>query len=99
MNCSKDAKRLTKRYIELGTNKSGVYFTTSLLKEHSEDFKETSALYAKTQTGLVKEVVQIAGIHILFRFPRKIFSSFPATYVPLLEGLNIVLAYLDVIIR
>jgi DNA mismatch repair protein MSH2 len=58
----KDAKKLTKRCIELGTNKSGVYFTTSLLKQHSEDFKEISALYARTQTGLVKEVVEIAGI-------------------------------------
>lgn len=58
---------MTKECIELGTNKSGVFFTTSILKQHSEDFKEISALYARTQTGLVKEVVEIAGI-IVFVF-------------------------------
>lgn len=56
-----DAKNLPKRYIELGTNKSGVFFTTSRLKQHAEDFKETSAAYAKTQQGVVKQVIEIAG--------------------------------------
>ncbi|PPQ85022.1 hypothetical protein CVT25_010411 [Psilocybe cyanescens] len=74
-----DAKNLSKRYIELGTNKSGVYFTTSRLKQHAEDFKETSAAYAKTQQGVVKQVIEIA-----------------ATYAPVLETLNNILAHLDV---
>ncbi|KIM42345.1 hypothetical protein M413DRAFT_444770 [Hebeloma cylindrosporum] len=76
-----DAKNLSKRYIELGTNKSGVFFTTTALKQHAEDFKEISATYAKTQTGLVKEVIEIA-----------------ATYCPVLETLNNIVAHMDVIV-
>ncbi|KAF8189384.1 DNA mismatch repair protein MSH2 [Pholiota molesta] len=76
-----DAKNLSKRYIELGTNKSGVYFTTKNLKQHAEDFKEISATYARTQSGLVKQVIEIA-----------------ATYAPVLETLNNILAHLDVIL-
>jgi len=56
---------LSKKYIELGTNKSGVYFTTSALKQHAEDFKEISVAYSRTQSGLVKEVVEIAGSFLL----------------------------------
>ncbi|KAH9477925.1 DNA mismatch repair protein msh-2 [Psilocybe cubensis] len=78
---NQDAKNLPKRYIELGTNKSGVYFTTSRLKQHAEDFKEASAAYAKTQHGVVKQVIEIA-----------------ATYTPVLETLNTILAHLDVIL-
>ncbi|KAG6841000.1 hypothetical protein C0991_002780 [Blastosporella zonata] len=57
-----DAKAINKnkKYIELGTNKSGVFFTTKILKEHAEDFKEFSQSYSRTQSGLVKEVVNIA---------------------------------------
>ncbi|KAK0203192.1 muts domain V-domain-containing protein [Desarmillaria ectypa] len=56
-----DAKGLsTKKYIELGTNKSGVYFTTKTLKNLAEDFKDISDKYTRTQSGLVKEVVNIA---------------------------------------
>ncbi|KAF8962360.1 DNA mismatch repair protein [Flammula alnicola] len=76
-----DAKKLSKRYIELGTNKGGVFFTTAVLKQHAEDFKEISTTYARTQSGLVKEVIEIA-----------------ATYVPVLETLNNILAHLDVIL-
>ncbi|CAA7268499.1 unnamed protein product [Cyclocybe aegerita] len=76
-----DAKKLSKKYIELGTTKSGVYFTTSKLKQHAEDFKEASAAYSRTQSGLVKEVVEIA-----------------ATYGPVFETLNGLLANLDVIL-
>ncbi|KAF9524112.1 DNA mismatch repair protein MSH2, partial [Crepidotus variabilis] len=75
-----DAKKLKKSYIELGTNKTGVYFTTKTLKQHSESFKELSNAYSQTQSGLVKEVVQIA-----------------ATYTPVLEQLNSLIAHLDVI--
>ncbi|KAG6830769.1 hypothetical protein H0H87_007168 [Tephrocybe sp. NHM501043] len=57
-----DAKAIgkNKKYIELGTNKSGVFFTTKKLKELAEDFTEFSQSYTRTQSGLVKEVVNIA---------------------------------------
>ncbi|KAF9476823.1 DNA mismatch repair protein [Pholiota conissans] len=77
-----DAKNLSKHYIELGTNKTGVYFTTKSLKQYAEDFKEISVVYARTQSGLVKQVIEIA-----------------ATYVPVLEMLNNILAHLDVTLR
>lgn len=57
----KDAKNLPKKYIELGTNKGGVYFTTPKLKQHAENFKEISKAYERTQRGLVKQVIEIAG--------------------------------------
>ncbi|KAG5644351.1 hypothetical protein DXG03_008648 [Asterophora parasitica] len=55
-----DAKLITKKYIELGTTKSGVFFTTRRLKDLAEDCKEFSQSYTRTQSGLVKEVVNIA---------------------------------------
>ncbi|RDB16061.1 DNA mismatch repair protein msh-2 [Hypsizygus marmoreus] len=58
-----DAKCLKKKYIELGTNKSGVFFTTKALKSLAEDFKELSQNYTRTQSGLVKEVVAIASTY------------------------------------
>lgn len=71
----------SKKYIDLGTLKSGQFFTTTTLKELSDDHKETTQMYSKTQSGLVKEVVTIA-----------------ATYTPVLESWNNVLAHLDVIV-
>ena len=50
------------KYIELGTLKNGVYFTTRALKELSSDYMETTEAYAKTQRELVGHVVQIAGM-------------------------------------
>ncbi|KAG5637197.1 hypothetical protein H0H81_005410 [Sphagnurus paluster] len=61
---SQDAKSITKKYIELGTNKSGVFFTTRKLKDLAEDFKEFSQNYTRTQSGLVKEVVNIAYVYV-----------------------------------
>ncbi|KAF8634825.1 hypothetical protein AX17_004076 [Amanita inopinata Kibby_2008] len=58
-----DAKAVSGGYIELGTNKSGAFFTTKTLKSLAEDFKELSQTYARTQTGLVKEVVNIASTY------------------------------------
>lgn len=52
---------MSKKYIELGTTKSGVFFTTRDLKDLATDYKESSDQYAKTQRGLVKEIVNIAG--------------------------------------
>ncbi|KAG5724842.1 DNA mismatch repair protein msh-2 [Termitomyces sp. T112] len=58
-----DSKALTKKYIEIGTNKGGVFFTTKRLKELAEDFKEYSQSYTRTQSSLVKEVVSIASTY------------------------------------
>ena len=66
---SQDAKVIagkSKKYIELGTIKSGVYFTTNTLKSHAMDFKETNEDYQRTQSGLVKEVVNIACEYPVF---------------------------------
>jgi DNA mismatch repair protein MSH2 len=48
------------KYIELGTIKSGVYFTTKKLKALAMDYQESTNEYQRTQSGLVKEVVSIA---------------------------------------
>ncbi|KAK1226170.1 MSH2 protein [Marasmius sp. AFHP31] len=58
-----DARGLSKKYIELGTTKSGVFFTTKKLKQFANDYKESSDQYARTQSGLVKEVVNIASTY------------------------------------
>lgn len=68
-------------YTELGTQKAGTYFTTSTLKELNNEYRDLSTRYDRTQSGLAKEVVNIA-----------------ATYCPVLEQLNNVVAHLDVII-
>ncbi|KIY44220.1 DNA mismatch repair protein MSH2 [Fistulina hepatica ATCC 64428] len=70
-----------KRYIELGTIKSGVFFVSRKMKSLAEDYKEYSNLYNKTQSGLVKEIVTIA-----------------ATYTPVIESLDSIIAHLDVIL-
>ncbi|KAM6492493.1 DNA mismatch repair protein [Amanita muscaria] len=58
-----DAKALSKKYIELGTTKSGVFFTTKTLKSLAEEFKDLSQSYSRTQSGLVREVVNIASTY------------------------------------
>ncbi|KAH7916001.1 DNA mismatch repair protein [Hygrophoropsis aurantiaca] len=60
-----DAKVINrnKKYIELGTVKSGVYFTTKTLKELASDYQETTDEYSRMQSGLVKEVVSIASTY------------------------------------
>ncbi|KAJ7054473.1 muts domain V-domain-containing protein [Mycena amicta] len=47
-------------YIELGMIKSGVFFTTKKLKSFAEDYRDYTDKYRKEQSGLVKEVVDIA---------------------------------------
>ncbi|KAG1814852.1 muts domain V-domain-containing protein [Suillus variegatus] len=56
-----DAKAImwNNKYIELGTVKSGVYFTTKKLKALSMDHQEATHEYQRMQSGLVKEVVSI----------------------------------------
>ncbi|PIL27652.1 hypothetical protein GSI_10804 [Ganoderma sinense ZZ0214-1] len=52
-----------KKYIELNAQKSGVFFTTSTLKELSTEHTEVTEQYSRTQSGLVKEVVNIASTY------------------------------------
>ncbi|KAI0746952.1 DNA mismatch repair protein [Daedaleopsis nitida] len=52
-----------RKYIELGTMKSGVFFTTRTLKELSTEYSELTERYTRTQSGLVKEVVNIASTY------------------------------------
>ncbi|KAH0834904.1 DNA mismatch repair protein [Lanmaoa asiatica] len=94
-----DAKAIakSKKYIELGTIKSGVYFTTKTLKSFATDYQETNGEYQRTQSGLVKEVVNIACEYLVLQtvvWP----TGCIATYTPVLEKLDHVLAYLDVIV-
>ena len=49
-----------KSYIEYGNTKAGIFFTTIKLKEAASDYKDTMNDYAKVQSGLVKEIVNIA---------------------------------------
>lgn len=49
------------RYIELGTAKAGVYFTTRAVKELSNKFIDLQHQYSSHQSGLVKQVVAIAA--------------------------------------
>lgn len=58
-----DAKAVQNKraYIELSTQKSGTFFTTSDLKDLAEDYAEHTKVYETTQRGLVKEIVGIAG--------------------------------------
>ncbi|KAF8434863.1 DNA mismatch repair protein [Boletus edulis BED1] len=60
-----DAKAIaqSKKYIELGTIKSGVYFSTKTLKTLATDYREANDEYQRTQSGLVKEVVNIASTY------------------------------------
>ncbi|BGP19387.1 MSH2 protein [Rhodosporidiobolus nylandii] len=50
-----------KTYVELRNQTTGVYFTTKTLKSLNEDYKEVTKEYEKKQSGLVKEVIQIAA--------------------------------------
>ncbi|THH29236.1 hypothetical protein EUX98_g4951 [Antrodiella citrinella] len=53
-----------KKYIELSTLKSGVFFTTSKLKELAVNYQETTESYMRTQRELVGHVVEIASTYI-----------------------------------
>lgn len=60
-----DARAISnkRKYIELGTVKSGVYFTTTKLKNFAMEYQEATEAYSRTQSGLVKEVVSIASTY------------------------------------
>ena len=75
-----------------------MYFTTTKLKNFAMEYQEATEAYSRTQSGLVKEVVSIACLYPFFPFSSSI-NVLAATYTPVLESLNGVLAHLDVILR
>ncbi|KAK0209684.1 hypothetical protein IW262DRAFT_1302138 [Armillaria fumosa] len=76
------AEELCKKYTELGTNKSGIYFITKTLKRLFEDFKDISDKYTQNQSGLVKEVINIAS-HLSQSFTHVSVNA-PELYVELM---------------
>ena len=62
------------------------------------EYQEATVAYSRTQSGLVKEVVSIACQYSPFS-GRPSTEVPAATYTPVLESLNGVLAHLDVILR
>ncbi|KAI9680284.1 MAG: MutS-like protein [Bathelium mastoideum] len=53
--------RNKKQYQECSTQKNGVFFTTSTLQGLRREFDQLSENYNRTQSGLVHEVVSVAG--------------------------------------
>ncbi|KAJ1920700.1 MSH2 protein [Mycoemilia scoparia] len=51
------------QYIELTTQKNGVYFTTPAFREFSQEYKDLSKSYEKAQSALVKEVLGIVNTY------------------------------------
>ncbi|KAI8873772.1 DNA mismatch repair protein MSH2 [Ramicandelaber brevisporus] len=69
------------QYIELATQKTGVYFTTTTLRQLGKEYATATDEYNKTQTLLVKEIVAVV-----------------ASYHPIMEHLNSIIAKLDVLL-
>ncbi|KAG8985310.1 MutS-like protein [Tulasnella sp. 427] len=61
-----DAKVIQNKrgYSELSTQKGGVFFTTTDLRDLSKRFADTTAQYQRMQSSLVKEVISIATTYI-----------------------------------
>jgi DNA mismatch repair protein MSH2 len=57
--------RSRQQYIELTTQKNGVYFTTSSLKSMSDKYAELTRQYDIKQSSLVKEVIAIGATYAL----------------------------------
>lgn len=55
--------RNKRQYKEISTQKNGVYFTTDKLSEVRREFDQQTASYNSTQSGLVAEVVSVAGTY------------------------------------
>ncbi|CDS01787.1 probable DNA mismatch repair protein MSH2 [Sporisorium scitamineum] len=53
--------RNKKGYSDIATVKGGLYFTNEALRDLANDFKDLSDRYSRSQSGLVKEVIQIAS--------------------------------------
>ncbi|KAJ2050984.1 MSH2 protein [Coemansia sp. S16] len=59
-----DAARLrgkSTKYVELSTQKTGVFFTTPTLRDSSRSYRDLSDSYNKAQSALVKEVIKVAS--------------------------------------
>ncbi|KAJ2064072.1 MSH2 protein [Coemansia sp. S146] len=59
-----DAARLrgkSTKYVELSTQKTGVFFTTPTLRDSSRAYRDLSDAYSKAQNALVKEVIKVAS--------------------------------------
>lgn len=50
-------------YIELSTQKAGIYFTTKKLRSLNQEFSDLTSEYNKTQSILVKEIVGISSTY------------------------------------
>ncbi|KAK9473722.1 muts domain V-domain-containing protein [Dipodascopsis tothii] len=55
--------RNNRAYVELSTQKAGVYFTTAALRDMSSECGDLTRQYNKLQNGLVREVVAIAATY------------------------------------
>lgn len=53
--------RNKKGYSDIATVKGGLYFTNEALRDLGNDFKDLSERYSRSQSGLVREVIQIAS--------------------------------------
>ncbi|KAJ1018408.1 hypothetical protein NDA18_006562 [Ustilago nuda] len=53
--------RNKKGYSDIATVKGGLYFTNEALRDLANGFKDLSERYSRSQSGLVKEVIQIAS--------------------------------------
>jgi hypothetical protein len=103
-NCSRppqDAKAIQnkRRFTELGTTKSGTFFRTDALRALATDFKDNTDAYARKQSGLVREVVNIASKRGWCWCRCVSLMGGAATYTPVLESMDNVIAHLDVILR
>ena len=56
-----------KSYMELSTQKGGIFFTTPALKALSDSYTELSTSYEKKQSELVKEVIAVVGKRVARR--------------------------------
>nr|WJN24895.1 MSH2 [Farysia itapuensis] len=55
--------RNKKGYHDIATVKGGLYFTNEALRDLSSDFKDLAERYSRSQSGLVKQVIEIAATH------------------------------------
>jgi DNA mismatch repair protein MSH2 len=84
----------------MGTTKSGVFFRTLKIRDLGIEFKDLMDAYARKQSGLVKEVVEIACAYLLLVLSLYgIMTHGEASYTPVLESLDAIIAHLDVILR
>lgn len=58
-----------KKYIELGLNKQGQYFTTRVLRELVDDYSQLKQQYDKTQSSLANEITNVASTYIPVLLP------------------------------